>query len=85
MGNDEHDPETGLFAEKINDELLLRALDEVHKENPPVTTGDIEEYVSNAGVECHRNTIINRLNKLEDRGEIESQTVRARTKIWSRT
>lgn len=69
----------------LTDDLVLEAIAELQESDPPVTTSDVEEYVSNAGVDCHRNTLLKRLNSLDERGDISSQTVRARTKIWSRT
>lgn len=67
------DRESGRYEREYSDEEFVRAV----RENAPVGTGDVAEYVG-----CHHKLAYKRLTRLEDEGVVESQKV-GRSLIWS--
>lgn len=74
MPNDKKDEETGRFEQKYTDDDFLEAVEEL---GPLAASSDIAEQVG-----CNHITANERLKKLSERGEIESER-RAGAFLWS--
>lgn len=75
---------TGTRDNKLTDEMVLSAIEAL---SYPITTTKITDYINDhfLSEDCHRNTVIYRLNKLDDAGYVDYKTEGARTKLWSRS
>ena len=70
MGKPGPDPET------VPEEILA-AFDDREDPNEPLTTSEITETVN-----CSRQTALDRLHELEERGRLTSKKVGARSRVW---
>jgi hypothetical protein len=70
MGKPGPDPET------VPEEILA-VFDDREDPNEPLTASEIAEAVN-----CSRRTALNRLHELEERGDLTSKKVGARSRVW---
>ncbi|ELY73222.1 winged helix-turn-helix domain-containing protein [Natrinema pallidum] len=73
MSDRTRDDETKQFNQEYTDDDFLKAI----RECPVASTGEIADAVG-----CYRKTVLARLGKLEEQGEVGHKKVSGKAKVW---
>ena len=73
MSERTRDDETQRYDQEYTDEDFLDAI----RECPVASTTNVADAIG-----CYRKTALRRLNELEERGEVASESVSGKAKVW---